>query len=304
MLTHRETRPTVPSQRRAERAGSSPALACAVCEGAATREAGFRDIVLYRCRRCGHCFTDVAALDHLAEYDEAWESLHPNWFENPNTALFEMVATTIERHKPDAAVIDVGAGRGELLDYLRRRDTRLRLTGLDISLHPEIDGVEFVSGDFVQIDFGARRWDIVVSLATIEHVADVRMFARRLHDLLEPGGLAIVMTVDDQSILYAVARLLNRVGYRTAFERLYDRFHLNHFTSGSLRTLLENEGFETVAHHHHNIPIRSVDMPNESTLSRAGVWGTFVLGRLTGRTYEQTIVSRARWINPALRPRG
>jgi hypothetical protein len=102
------------------------------------------------------------------------------------------------------------------------------------------------------------------------------------------------MTLDDRSILYAVARLLNRVGYRAPFERLYDRFHLNHFTSRSLRTLVENESLQTVAHHHHNIPIRAVDLPTESSVLRAGVWGTFVLGRLTGRMYLQTIVSRAR----------
>ena len=273
---------------------SAQALACTVCGGPAHRESGFRDIALYRCERCGHCFTDVAGLEHLAEYDDAWEALHTNWFDNPNIELFDLVATTIERHKLDARVIDVGAGRGELLDYLRKRDPKLQLTGLDISLHPEIEGVEFISGDFADTDCGDRRWDVVVSLATIEHVADVRAFASRLRDVLEPGGLAITMTLDDRSVLYAVARLLNRVGYRVPFERLYDRFHLNHFTSRSLRTLLEDAGLETVAHHHHNIPISAVDLPTESSILRAGVWGTFVLGRLTGRMYLQTIVSRAR----------
>ena len=90
------------------------------------------------------------------------------------------------------------------------------------------------------------------------------------------------------------ARALNRVGFRAPFEQLYERFHLNHFNSKSLRTLIERSGFELLAHHHHNIPLAAVDTPTNSAVLRVGVWGTFVLGRLSGRTYEQTVVARKR----------
>jgi SAM-dependent methyltransferase len=268
--------------------------ACPVCESAACREDEIDDVILYRCPRCDHCFTDVDALEYLGAYDEAWEALHPNWFANPNTELFEFIRLTIERHKRDAAVIDVGAGRGELLEYLRGRSPELALTGNDVSLHPTIDGVEFVVGDIATTDTGSRRWDVATSLATIEHVADVRGFVQRLRELVVPDGLLIVMTIDERSLLYETARILRRVGYGTAYERLYDRHHLNHFNATSLRTLLDRSGLEIVEVHRHNIPIAAVDMPKESNLLRLGVWGTFALGRLTGRTYEQTLVCRNR----------
>jgi SAM-dependent methyltransferase len=265
---------------------------CPVCGTAADLEEKFRDITLYRCSSCDHCFTDIDALDYLGEYDEAWEALHPNWFENPNLALFELVATTIEDHKPDGSVLDVGSGRGELLAYLRDREPRLQLTGVDFALKPEIEGVEILRCDVATADFGGRQWDAIASLATIEHVADVHTFVARLHDLLRPDGVAVVMTIDDRSVLYAASRLLKRLGYRTAYERLYDRFHLNHFNTKSLRTAMERGGFDTLAHHHHNIPIEAVDMPTDSAFLRFGVWCTFALGRLTRRTYEQTIICR------------
>jgi len=265
---------------------------CTVC-GASTRfEDQFRDIVLYRCPACDHCLTDVGALEHLGEYDEAWEALHPNWFENPNARLFELVEQTIGTQGPDARVLDVGSGRGELLEYLRRRKPRLALTGLDLALNPQIEGVEMIVADIADADLGGRRWDVVTSLATIEHLVDVRQFVQRLHDLVEPHGVVVIMTIDDRSILYETARRLKRFGYRTAYERLYDRFHLNHFNSRSLRTLIEQGGFDVVAHHHHNIPLAAVDMPTQSALLRFGVLGTFALGRLTRRTYEQTLVAR------------
>jgi SAM-dependent methyltransferase len=266
-------------------------LPCTVCGTSAPREDSFRDIVLHRCPGCDHCFTDVVSLDHLGEYDEAWESLHPNWFAHPHLELFELVGRTIDERSPAATMIDVGAGRGELLEYLCRTRPQLELTGLDISLKPVIDGVEIITGDIADVDLGGRTFDVVASLATIEHVSDVQQFAHRILDLLNPGGIAIVMTIDDRSILYAVARLLRRTGYRTAYERLYDRFHLNHFNTRSLRTLMERSGFAVQAHHHHNIPLRSVDMPTDSAVLRAGVWGMFAVGRLVGRTYEQTLVA-------------
>ena len=265
-------------------------LACRVCDSPAPAEHTVDDVVLHRCPQCDHCFTDVESLEHLGEYDPAWEALHENWFANPNVALFALVAQTIARHKPDATVIDIGAGRGELLTYLREHNPRLELTGLDLSLQPEIDGVEVIRADINSVDLGDRRWDVAVTVATIEHVEDVKTFASRLRSLVVPGGLAIVTTNNERSTTYDVARVFKRLGYDVPFDRLYDRHHLNHFNLRSLRTLLERSGLRPLRLHRHNIPLAAVDMPKESALLKLGVWGTFALGRLTGRTFFQTLV--------------
>jgi SAM-dependent methyltransferase len=265
-------------------------LACRVCDWPAPREHGFDDVFLHRCPQCNHCFTDVDSLEHLGEYDEEWEALHENWFANPNYQLFAFVAQTITRYKQDAAVIDIGAGRGELLEYLRKRSPRLSLTGLDASLHPEISDVDVVRADINSFDFGDRRWDVAVSLATIEHVADVQTFAARLRSIIVPGGLAIVTTNNERSIPYDVARVFRKLGYEVPFERLYDRHHLNHFNIKSLRTLMERSGLRPLRLRRHNIPLAAVDMPGDSALLKLGVWGTFAVGRLTGRTFFQTLV--------------
>jgi SAM-dependent methyltransferase len=270
---------------------SQPALlACPVCESPAPRERSFDDVVLHRCPRCDHCFTDVESLDHLGEYDEEWEALHENWFANPNVSLFSFVAEEIERYKPGSAVIDIGAGRGELLAYLRERNPRLSLTGIDVSLQPEIEGVEVLRGDVNSFDFGDRRWDVAVSLATIEHLADVQTFATRLSSLLVPGGRAIVTTNNERSIPYDVAHVFTRVGYDVPFKRLYDRHHLNHFNTKSLTTLMERSSLRPLRLHRHNIPLAAVDMPRESAVLKLGVWASFTVGRLTGRTFFQTLV--------------
>jgi trans-aconitate methyltransferase len=261
-----------------------------VCTASAPVESSIDDVFLHRCPSCDHCFTDVDALEYPGVYDEAWEALHPNWFANPNLALFEFVAQTIDGYKQGASVIDLGAGRGELLAYLRERDPDLFLTGVDASLQPDIPGAETILADVSTFDFGERRWDVAVSLATIEHLDDVQSFATRVRSLVAPGGIAIINTNNERSIPYDVARALRKVGYDTAFKRLYDRHHLNHFNAKSLRLLTERTGFRTVSQRRHNQPLAAVDMPKESALLKLGVWATFALGSLTGRTFFQTIV--------------
>jgi SAM-dependent methyltransferase len=265
-------------------------LDCPVCSTHAPRESGFDDVILHRCPVCGHCFTDVESLDYPGEYDEAWEALHANWFAHPNIALFEFVANTIEHHKDEAAVIDIGAGRGELLRYLGERKPQLQLTGLDLALEPTVSGVEVIRADINSFDFGERRWEVAVSLATIEHLADVQGFARRLRSMIIPGGLAIVSTNNERSIPYDVARAFHSAGYSVPFARLYDRHHLNHFNPKSLTVLMETNGFRRRQLWRHNIPIAAVDMPKDSAILKLGVWGTFAVGRLTGRTFFQTMV--------------
>jgi hypothetical protein len=53
---------------------------------------------------------------------------------------------------------------------------------------------------------------------------------------------------------------------------------------------MEQSGFRPVSLHRHNIPLAAVDMPKESVILKLGVWTTFAIGRLTGRTFFQTLV--------------
>src|SRR5262245_19531719 len=84
-------------------------------------------------------------------------------------------------------------------------------------------------------------FDVVVSLAVIEHIPDVRAFAGRLVEFCRPGGVICVMTINEASVLYALARAARRVGVPLAFNRLYKRHHVQHFTTRSLVELFRCE---------------------------------------------------------------
>src|SRR6266480_1005454 len=271
-------------------------MSCTICGTQADLEFSLYYIDLYRCSVCDHCFSDQSRLPVRERYGpEYYEVVHKHWFLHPNIQLFESIRHAICAARSDSTVLDVGCGRGDLLKYLRTKSPNLALTGIDLSPNQPVPGIEFISADFMNVDLG-RQFDAVTSLASIEHVQDARGFVRRLYDLCVPGGLVIIMTLNDRSILYKVARALHRIGIDGPFKRLYDKHHINHFNLSSLRRLVKHQELSVLTTLRHNAPLAAIDLPASSWLGdrilRTGVWGTFALGRLTGMTYLQTIVSQ------------
>jgi hypothetical protein len=122
------------------------------------------------------------------------------------------------------------------------------------------------------VDLAANR----VSLAVIEHVADIRAFVDRLWQLAKPAGTVTIVTLNEDSLLYGLARLGKRWGVPLAFNRLYSRHHLHHFTRKSLRTVLQAGGLQIESEIVHNAPLAAIDIPVKSRTAeavlRSGMW--------------------------------
>ncbi len=272
------------------------ALQCPVCMAPSSVEHELDDFTLYRCPDCDHCFTDLRSIDIPEQYEKGYfEKEHRNWFLHPNLSLYEKLSQIILKHKGDSSVLDIGCGNGNFLRYLRGKGGSLHLTGIDVSPNQPVAGIQYLHGDFFNENFD-RQFDVLVSLAVIEHIPDVGAFAKRLRELCAPNGLVINMTVDERSVIYAAAQTLMRLGYSVPLKRLYSKHHVNHFTSSSLKRLLEQQGISTLQVLRHNSPMAAVDLPQTSALSaavlRAGVWTAFQLGHLSGRTMLQTVISK------------
>jgi 2-polyprenyl-3-methyl-5-hydroxy-6-metoxy-1,4-benzoquinol methylase len=270
-------------------------LPCSVCEATSFLERRIPDAALYRCPSCDHCFSALDSIDNFEEYaTEYYEEIHKRWFTNPNYSLFKYIESFM-REMNLSSVIDVGCGKGDFLKYIKKSHPKLSATGVDLSLPPASDEIDFVQGDVFEIDLD-QKFDLVVSLATIEHIQDIHHFMRRLKDLSDINGYIIIMTVNEKGMLYKVARQLYRIGYRSPCERLYSKHHLNHFNVSSLARLLTLHKLSIVDTHYHEVPLRSVDIPVSSKATqlflRVMVWGIFSLGRLADRTSFHTVICR------------
>ena len=250
------------------------------------------DADLYRCPSCTHCFSDPDSVDAEAYDSEYFDADHERWFAHPHLALFGAIASSVPK---GGSVLDVGCGRGDFLRYLRTHRLDLDLSGIDVSPNAPVHGIRFYQGDFLTTPF-TTEFDAVVSLAVIEHVADIRAFADRLNQLVKPSGIVTVMTLNESSLLYGLARMGKRLGVPLAFNRLYSSHHLHHFTRRSLRELLQSRGFRVESQRTHNMPLAAIDIPVANRVAdavlRSGMWMICKAGDATNRAYLQTIACR------------
>jgi 2-polyprenyl-3-methyl-5-hydroxy-6-metoxy-1,4-benzoquinol methylase len=270
---------------------------CPICKNQAPFYAWHPEAGLYRCEECGHRFSVLFTQNSAERYGpEYFEQIHRNWFMNPDLAHFDELAGFIKADGTAQSIIDVGCGKGSFLGYLAARmGPALSLTGIDLSPNPPDPTIEYISGDVMTVPI-LRQFDVVVSLAVIEHVADVHNFVNKLHDLCRPNGRVIVTTVNDDSLLYVTARALRHVGFTLPFNRLYSCHHLHHFTRRSLIGLLEQKGLTIETVILHNAPLAAIDIPVSpmaiARLLRLAVGVLFIAGHLARRTYQQTVVCR------------
>jgi len=109
--------------------------------------------------------------------------------------LVEKEVATLGRD--DLRILDVGCGTGWICERLVRYG---KVTGTDMTpsvlerARARAPEVNFVCGDFFEIDFPHNAFDVVVSLEVLSHVADQPAFLGRLALLLKPGGLLLLST--------------------------------------------------------------------------------------------------------------
>ena len=269
---------------------------CTICGdgGAILQE---RRLSVYRCASCSHVFTSIPK-EIQEKYDEDYFiRFHRKWFNNPNLKLYDFMiseALKLNVSKKNPVLLDVGCGNGAFLKHVLKRAPNFKLYGIDLisNKHPHIT--------FMKCDFMAENVeldaDIVCALAVIEHVDNPILFVRKIKKLLNSNGLVFVMTINNNSLLYRIARILNKIGMHAAYDRIYSHHHLQHYTNKSLRKLMEMNGFEVLMQKNHGRPLKSVDVPEGSFLLQnsylAAVSFIFLISGIFGSGIDQTIMCR------------
>ncbi|MDB4906965.1 MAG: SAM-dependent methyltransferase [Gemmatimonadetes bacterium] len=133
-------------------------------------------------------------------------------------AIYRMVARLVaQRPTRGGVLVDVGCGGGRLWPFVQGHFTRC--IGVDAVRYDALPGeVEFVQHDLDApgVPIAAASADVVVAVETIEHLENPWSFTRELARLVRPGGLVIVTTPNQQSVL-SLATLVTK-GAFNAFQ--------------------------------------------------------------------------------------
>lgn len=157
-----------------------------------------------------------------------------------------------------ASLLDVGCGRGFLLEQLAARGVN-GLVGVDVFSDVRSDAWEYRYGDVTQLLPAADgSFEVVVAGEIIEHVPNPDLLLREIRRVLKPGGTLVISTPNLVSWANRILVPLGvqPLGTETSSEVALGRRHrvlgqgnqvqghLKVFTHRALTEILERYGFE------------------------------------------------------------
>lgn len=110
-------------------------------------------------------------------------------------------------------VLDIGCGGGLLSEPVTRMGATV--TAVDASeaniktasIHAAEQGldIDYRHGTVEELAKGTERFDVILNMEVVEHVADVKLFMDACASLLKPGGLMLVATLNRTAKAFALA---------------------------------------------------------------------------------------------------
>jgi SAM-dependent methyltransferase len=168
----------------------------------------------------------------LGEVPEAVERVAPDWCDSALVGEHIARYRWAAQHCRHSRVLDVACGTGFGTEILKHRGAR-SVASADISLEAlrfarVRYAVSGVCADALRLPLAASSVDVVVSLETLEHLADAAGFLAEVFRVLVPGGSLILSTPNAQ------------------LSEGTNPHHLREFTLQELRELLLEHGFARV----------------------------------------------------------
>jgi 2-polyprenyl-3-methyl-5-hydroxy-6-metoxy-1,4-benzoquinol methylase len=147
-------------------------------------------------------------------------------------------------------ILDAGCASGANGELLKRAGAR-EVWGIETdagaagAARRRLDGV--VLGDLTSVtldDLGGQKFDAVLAIDVLEHLADPAAGLARLVDMLHAGGL-VVACIPNVAHVWVMANLLMKRWPQKA-SGIFDRTHLRFFAKRDMVALLRDAGLEVV----------------------------------------------------------
>lgn len=260
---------------------------------------------IVRCGRCGLMFPNPFPFPTDAQelYGDPAKYFSAHDTDKKVEASRKLVRGFLDLlNRPNAALLDVGSGRGEMLGGARAEGLD-RVVGLELS-KAMIDAAKKAYDVDVQPllleDYAAQtdeRFDIIVLNAVLEHVYDPDSMIAACRTLMTPGGVLYLDVPNEDHLLADVGGVVNRVLGRPAVFKLaptFPPYHVFGFSPGSLEVLLDKHGFAIDRLEvRSSVHVPSKGGPKDRLVSLAGTAVNVVANRV-GRGHNMFVWARLR----------
>lgn len=178
---------------------------------------------------------DQTELDKFNKTEEQWWDLNGEFksLHEIHPVRMEYVFSIIKQHFKSAKnlqVIDVGSGGGLVAEAMAKAGNKV--TGLDANSHNIKAATDHLRRSKLKIDYknvtveehvkSGKKYDIVLCLEVIEHVANPEIFVRNVSKLLEKGGVLIFSTINRTQKAYLLAIFMAEYVLRWVPQKTHD----------------------------------------------------------------------------------
>ena len=207
-----------------------------------------RAFQIAHCAACGFEITSPQpAIEEIGAYYPA------GYYGNPDDRRFPPLVETLQRAlyaqrvrmvesvagTTRGRVLDVGCGRGLLLDAFRRRGWQPQGTELSdqaARYARKVAGIPVETGRLEEIGFPENYFDAVTMWHVLEHVHDPRVLLAEVSRILKPGGVLLVGVPNFSGL---EARIFRDKWFHLDVPR-----HVTHLTKSTLKQALHENGLQ------------------------------------------------------------
>jgi 2-polyprenyl-3-methyl-5-hydroxy-6-metoxy-1,4-benzoquinol methylase len=200
---------------------------------------------IVRCEACGLTVTTPQPQNWskyypIAYYGGQGGNRFPKPMELLQDALYSSRARKVEEINGGrkGRVLDIGCGRGLLLQQFKQRGWEVQGTELDekSAAYPrDVLGLPVKTGELLEMNFPDEQFDAVIMWHVLEHVPAVPTLMAEISRILKPDGIFLIGVPNFGSI---EARFAKAGWFHLDVPR-----HLNHFTKTILLKNLSSAGF-------------------------------------------------------------
>ena len=248
------------------------------------------------CSECRHLFSYVKVHPEHYEGDYFFDK-QKEYFTHPDIKLFDYMHQLVFQCRPNLksklTMLDAGTAIGVLPQHFNSMG--YQSFGIDISQDAILYGAEKLSIPRLEAiaiqNFKPNfLFNVIICNNVIEHVEDPNSFFREVRRLLADEGLFLCITVNSDSLIFALAKWIYQATRGVCFqflERVCEVHHLHHFNERSLEKSLENSGFRVIKRFGWNLPTNSISV---TPIQKFIISFLYQISKLTNSYFLQGVV--------------
>ena len=181
-------------------------------------------------------------------YNDEYFSLQTNWLIHKRSRELSQRFNKAFSYlsSKNISFLDIGSGEGKALAEGFKRGWNV--TGIDIVDNridnAKIEGINFVTGNFLEYKFENNQFDFIYIDSVLEHVLNPKNYLLKIKQILKPGGIIYIGVPNEDSLFNDIRKiafyLTGKKNISVKIKPFYSPYHVVGFNLKSLKYIFNS----------------------------------------------------------------